>query len=122
MSISTADLPAIISFLLPGFIALGILAGLRGPAKRSQVEWVGQSLLVSLFLYWVVLAVRGGRNEGVEHDPGFQAQLAGAAVLFGFAAYYARKIPLIGPALEGFWTRTNPKLWDNFEIDDWVQI
>src|SRR5439155_24042803 len=25
-------------------------------------------------------------------------------------------------ALEGFWTRTNPKLWDNFEIDDWVQV
>jgi len=120
--LATADLPAIISFVLPGFIALGILAGLGGPAKRTQVEWIGQSLLISLVVYWVVLGVRGGRSEGVERDPSFQAQLAGVAVLFGFVAHYALRVPVVGLWLEAFWSRTDPKIWDNFDLDDWVQV
>ncbi len=98
---SAKDLPAIIAFILPGFVTLGVLDGLRGPAKRSQLEWIGQSLLLSLGMF-LLIAV-------------------GAASAFGIYGLF--KAPILGPWLENFWDTADLKIWDDmFDPGLWVQV
>jgi hypothetical protein len=122
---SAKDLPAIIAFILPGFVTLGVLDGLRGPAKRSQLEWIGQSLLLSLGIYWVVFwvtqPIRGTTNP--QEDPLFQFLLIAVGAALAFGIYGLFKAPILGPWLENFWDTADPKIWDDmFDPGLWVQV
>lgn len=122
----TEDVPGLVVFVLPGFVTLALLASLRGPRKRSQIEWVAWSLLGSVIAYASTSAVLAHFRELPTHpeqDPQFIVVLFSTAVLMGFVFDFATRIPRLGPWLSGLGAMTEPKVWNGLlRPGQWVQV
>lgn len=119
---SAQDIPGLVAFSLPGFIALAILASLTGPRKRSQIEWVAWSVTGSVVIGWISALILGGPPASLS-DWHYQVAQLILAVGLALVIWLLLKIPVVGPRLSRLGTMTEPKVWNGLiEPHQWVQI